>query len=133
MVNWCPQLGTALANEEVIDGKSERGGFPVHRKPLKQWMFRITAYAERLLNGLEGLDWPESTRTMQTQWIGRSEGANIDFPSSIRPTRRPDSSCASSPPAPTRCSARPTWWSPPSTSSSGTSSIIPPRKRTSSV
>ncbi len=79
MVNWCPKLGTALANEEVIDGKSERGGFPVHRKPLKQWMFRITAYAERLLNGLADLDWPESTRAMQTQWIGRSEGAHLDF------------------------------------------------------
>jgi leucyl-tRNA synthetase len=78
-VNWCPKLGTALANEEVIDGRSERGGYPVHRKPLKQWMFRITAYAERLLDGLEGLDWPDSTLTMQREWIGRSEGAEIDF------------------------------------------------------
>ena len=80
VVNWCPRLGTALANEEVIDGRSERGGFPVLRKPLMQWMFRITAYAERLLDGLEGLDWPESTRAMQTAWIGRSEGAEVDFP-----------------------------------------------------
>ncbi|MEE9131016.1 MAG: leucine--tRNA ligase [Phycisphaerales bacterium] len=78
-VNWCPKLGTALANEEVIDGKSERGRHPVYRKSLRQWMFRITAYAERLLSGLERLDWPESTRVMQQQWIGRSEGAHIDF------------------------------------------------------
>jgi leucyl-tRNA synthetase len=80
VVNWCPKLGTALANEEVIDGRSERGGFPVLRKPLKQWMFRITAYAERLLRGLEGVDWPASTRAMQAAWIGRSEGAEVRFP-----------------------------------------------------
>ncbi|GIK19685.1 MAG: leucine--tRNA ligase [Leptolyngbya sp. PLA2] len=79
-VNWCPRLGTALANEEVIDGRSERGGFPVFRKPLRQWMFRITAYAERLLRGLESVDWPESTRTQQAEWIGRSEGAEVEFP-----------------------------------------------------
>ncbi len=79
-VNWCPKLGTALANEEVIDGKSERGGFPVHRKPLRQWMFRITAYADRLLNGLTDLDWPTSTKTQQAEWIGKSVGAEIDFP-----------------------------------------------------
>tara|TARA_R110000782_G_scaffold19140_5_gene52236 strand:+ start:1953 stop:4826 length:2874 start_codon:yes stop_codon:yes gene_type:complete len=79
-VNWCPKLGTALANEEVIDGKSERGGFPVFRKPLRQWMFRITAYAERLLDDLGPLDWPNSTKTQQAEWIGRSEGAEIDFP-----------------------------------------------------
>ena len=78
-VNWCPKLGTALANEEVIDGKSERGGYPVYRKPLKQWMFRITAYAERLLRDLDLVKWPESTRIQQTEWIGRSEGAEIDF------------------------------------------------------
>ncbi len=78
-VNWCPKLGTALANEEVIDGKSERGGFPVFRKPLRQWQFRITAYAERLLDDLQNLDWPASTRTQQAEWIGRSEGAFIDF------------------------------------------------------
>jgi leucyl-tRNA synthetase len=80
VVNWCPKLGTALANEEVIDGKSERGGYPVFRKPLKQWMFRITAYAERLLRDLELVKWPESTRTQQTEWIGRSEGAETSFP-----------------------------------------------------
>ncbi len=79
-VNWCPKLGTALANEEVIDGKSERGGYPVFRKPLRQWMFRITAYAERLIDDLANLDWPESTKTQQAEWIGRSEGAEIDFP-----------------------------------------------------
>jgi leucyl-tRNA synthetase len=78
-VNWCPRLGTVLANDEVIDGKSERGGYPVYRKPMKQWMFRITAYAERLLRGLEGLDWPASTKAMQDEWIGKSEGAEIEF------------------------------------------------------
>ncbi|MFA6044368.1 MAG: class I tRNA ligase family protein [Phycisphaerales bacterium] len=78
-VNWCPKLGTVLANDEVIDGRSERGGFPVLRKPLKQWMFRITAYADRLLRQIEGLEWPESTRTMQREWIGRSEGAEVEF------------------------------------------------------
>ncbi len=79
VVNWCPELGTVLANEEVIDGRSERGGFPVLRKPLKQWMFRITAYADRLVSGLDGLDWPESTKTKQIGWIGRSEGAEVSF------------------------------------------------------
>jgi leucyl-tRNA synthetase len=80
-VNWCPALGTVLANEEVkADGRSERGDHPVYRKKLRQWMFRITAYAERLVDDLKTVDWPESTRTMQTEWIGRSEGAEIDFP-----------------------------------------------------
>src|SRR5699024_7604309 len=78
-VNWCPALGTVLANEEVIDGKSERGGHPVIRKPMKQWMLRITAYADRLLEDLEELDWPESIKEMQRNWIGRSEGAEITF------------------------------------------------------
>ena len=78
-VNWCPELGTVLANEEVIDGKSEVGGFPVVRRPMRQWMLRITAYAERLINELEGLDWPESIKLLQRNWIGRSEGAEIDF------------------------------------------------------
>ncbi len=78
-VNWCPALGTVLANEEVIDGKSERGGHPVVRKPMRQWMLRITEYAERLLADLEGLDWPESIKEMQRNWIGRSEGAEVDF------------------------------------------------------
>ena len=79
-VNWCPKLGTALANEEVIDGKSERGNYPVFRKPLRQWMFRITSYADRLLEGLNDVDWPNSTKTQQAEWIGRSEGAEVDFP-----------------------------------------------------
>lgn len=78
-VNWCPKLGTVLANEEVIDGKSEVGGYPVVRKPMRQWVLKITAYADRLLEGLEGLDWPESTKEMQRNWIGRSIGAEIDF------------------------------------------------------
>src|SRR5438067_1777834 len=78
-VNWCPELGTVLANEEVIDGKSEVGGFPVVRRPMRQWMLRIMAYAERLLNELEGLDWPEGIKLLQKNWIGRSEGAEIDF------------------------------------------------------
>jgi leucyl-tRNA synthetase len=78
-VNWCPKLGTVLANEEVIDGRSERGGFEVTRAPLRQWMLRITAYADRLAADLEALDWPDSTKAMQREWIGRSEGAEIDF------------------------------------------------------
>jgi leucyl-tRNA synthetase len=78
-VNWCPALGTVLANEEVIDGKSERGGHPVERRPMKQWVLKITAYAERLLQDLEELDWPESIKEMQRNWIGRSEGAEVTF------------------------------------------------------
>jgi len=78
-VNWCPELGTVLANEEVIDGKSEVGGFPVIRKPMRQWMLRITAYAEKLLNDLDGIDWSHSLKEMQRNWIGRSEGAEVDF------------------------------------------------------
>jgi leucyl-tRNA synthetase len=78
-VNWCPELGTVLANEEVIDGKSEVGGFPVIRKPMRQWMLRITAYAERLLADLDTIDWSDSLKEMQRNWIGRSEGAEVDF------------------------------------------------------
>ncbi len=78
-VNWCPALGTVLANDEVIDGKSERGGHPVLRKPMRQWQFAITRYAQRLLDDLSLLDWPESTKTIQSEWIGRSEGAEIAF------------------------------------------------------
>jgi len=78
-VNWCPQLGTVLANEEVIEGKSERGGYPVIRMPLRQWMLRITAYAERLLDDLNLVDWPEPIKQMQRNWIGKSEGAEVDF------------------------------------------------------
>ncbi|WP_163101165.1 leucine--tRNA ligase [Peribacillus alkalitolerans] len=78
-VNWCPALGTVLANEEVIDGKSERGGHPVERRPMRQWILKITAYADRLLEDLEELDWPESLKEMQRNWIGRSEGAEVTF------------------------------------------------------
>ncbi|WP_417899261.1 leucine--tRNA ligase [Bacillus haimaensis] len=78
-VNWCPALGTVLANEEVIDGKSERGGHPVERRPMRQWILRITEYADRLLEDLNELDWPESLKDMQRNWIGRSEGANVHF------------------------------------------------------
>src|SRR5205807_9199963 len=78
-VNWCPELGTVLANEEVIDGKSEIGSFPVVRRPMRQWMLRITAYAERLINELEDLDWPEGIKLLQRNWIGRSEGAEVSF------------------------------------------------------
>jgi leucyl-tRNA synthetase len=79
LVNWCPALGTVLANEEVVDGKSERGGHPVQRIPLRQWMLRITAYADRLEKDLDTLDWPESIKTLQRNWIGRSIGADVDF------------------------------------------------------
>ncbi|QKT08913.1 leucine--tRNA ligase [Gordonia sp. X0973] len=80
LVNWCPGLGTVLANEEVTaDGRSERGNFPVFRKNLRQWMMRITAYSDRLLDDLELLDWPEKVKTMQRNWIGRSRGAHVDF------------------------------------------------------
>src|SRR6188768_2043841 len=78
-VNWCPELGTVLANEEVIDGKSEVGGFPVVRRPMRQWMLRITAFTERLLDGLDELDWPEGIKLLQRNWIGRSQGAEINF------------------------------------------------------
>ena len=78
-VNWCPELGTVLANDEVKDGRSERGGFPVERKPMLQWSLRISAYAERLLTDLETLDWTESLKIMQRNWIGKSEGATVRF------------------------------------------------------
>lgn len=78
-VNWCPALGTVLANEEVIDGKSERGGHPVERRPMRQWILKITEYADRLLDDLDELDWPENLKDMQRNWIGRSEGAEVTF------------------------------------------------------
>ena len=80
LVNWCPGLGTVLANEEVIDGKSERGNHPVQRMPLRQWMLRITAYGDRLISDLEGLDWTPGIKKLQADWIGRSTGAEVDFP-----------------------------------------------------
>ncbi len=79
-VNWCPALGTVLADEEVINGRSERGNHPVYRRPLKQWVLKITEYADRLLEDLDLVDWPESTKEMQRNWIGRSEGADVEFP-----------------------------------------------------
>lgn len=79
IVNWCPELGTVLANDEVVGGLSERGGHPVEKKMMKQWSLRITAYAQRLLEGLDNIDWPESLKEMQRNWIGRSEGASVKF------------------------------------------------------
>jgi leucyl-tRNA synthetase len=78
-VNWCPELKTVLANEEVVDGKSDIGGHPVHRVPMRQWMLKITDYAESLLDGLDDLDWPDSVKELQRNWIGRSEGADVHF------------------------------------------------------
>ena len=94
-VNWCPALGTVLANEEVIDGRSERGNHPVERRPMKQWMLRITEYAERLLNDLDELDWPEGIKEMQRNWIGKSTGAEVIFETTSKDritvyTTRPD-------------------------------------------
>ena len=108
-VNWCPGLGTVVANEEVTaDGRSDRGNFPVFKRNMRQWMMRITAYADRLLEDLDRLDWTDSLKTMQRNWIGRSSA-----PASTS-TPRPDRSPCS-PRGPTRCSARRSWWSRPST------------------
>ncbi len=102
MVNWCPGLGTVLANEEVTsDGRSDRGNFPVFRKRLRQWMMRITAYSDRLLDDLDVLDWPEKVKTMQRNWIGRSTGASVLF------AHRAPATSRCSPRARTRCSAPP--------------------------
>ena len=79
LVNYCPALRTVLANEEVENGMSKEGGHPVERRPLRQWILKITAYAEELLNDLDTLDWPDYLKRMQRQWIGKSEGVNIDF------------------------------------------------------
>ncbi len=115
MVNWCPGLGTVLANEEVTaDGRSDRGNFPVFRKRLRQWMMRITAYSDRLLDDLECLDWPEKVKAMQRNWIGRSTGATALFAATTADgDGAPTSRC--SPPGPTPCSVRPIWCWPPST------------------
>ena len=130
-MNWCPGLGTVLANEEVTaDGRSEIGNFPVFKRNLQQWMMRITAYADRLIADLDRLDWPEPIKMMQRNWIGRSEGASIDFP--VDGDERARS--GSSPPGPTRCSAPPTWcwrpstrWSTPSPPRPGPSGELPAR------
>jgi leucyl-tRNA synthetase len=79
VVNWCPALGTVLANDEVKDGVSERGGHPVEQKLMRQWSMRISAYAERLLQGLDKIDWSESIKEVQRNWIGKSEGASVQF------------------------------------------------------
>ncbi len=114
-VNWCPGLGTVLANEEVTsEGRSDRGNFPVFKRPLKQWKMRITAYADRLIDDLDLLDWPEPIKLIQRNWIGRSEGALIHFP--VPSIGRADHACSRR--VPTPCSARPTWCSHPSTRSS---------------
>ncbi|MCP4883984.1 MAG: leucine--tRNA ligase, partial [Flavobacteriales bacterium] len=78
-VNWCPELGTVLANDEIVNGVSERGGFPVVRKKMTQWSMRISAYAQRLLDGLKSIDWPQPLKDSQTNWIGRSQGAMVSF------------------------------------------------------
>ena len=78
-VNWCPELKAVLANEEVVNGKSDIGGHPVYRVPMRQWMLKITKYADSLLDGLDDLDWPNSIKELQRNWIGRSEGANVNF------------------------------------------------------
>jgi leucyl-tRNA synthetase len=93
-VNWCPELGTVLANEEVIDGKSEVGGFPVIRKPMRQWMLRITAFAEKLLADLDTIDWSDSLKEMQRNWIGKSEGAEVDFVVADSGSQIPDAGSA---------------------------------------
>ena len=95
---WCEELKTVLANEEVINGRSERGDFPCERRPLKQWMLKITEYADRLLDDLELVDWPESVKTMQKEWIGRSEGCELDF--AVEGRRPPDPRAARYRPAP---------------------------------
>ena len=90
LVNWCPDLGTVLANDEVKEGLSERGGYPVEKKIMKQWSLRITAYSQRLLDGFDNLDWPESLKEMQKNWIGRSEGASVKFKLDIQPQAEND-------------------------------------------
>ena len=94
MVNWCPQLGTVLANDEVVDGVSERGGYPVVQKKMRQWCLRVSAYAQRLLDGLDTIDWTDSLKETQRNWIGRSEGAEITF--TVAPHHLPPSSSAES-------------------------------------
>jgi len=107
---WCEALGTVLANEEVIDGKSERGDHPVVRKPMRQWMLRITAYAGRLLDGLNGIDWTDSLKEMQRNWIGRSEGAEVQFELADFKSSEGQSRITVFTTRPTPCSARPTWF-----------------------
>ena len=130
-VNWCPALGTVLANEEVTaDGRSEQGDFPVYRRPLRQWMMRITAYADRLIADLDTVDWPESLKAMQRNWIGRSAGR----PRRVRDRRRARRrGCRSSPPARTRCTASPSSRSRPSTRCSTPACPTLPRRHAAGV
>ena len=115
-VNWCPASGTVLANEEVTaDGRSERGNFPVFRRPLKQWMMRITAYADRLIGDLDALDWPEAIKLDAAQLDRPHPRARACRFRPCPPTAAPGRRSRSSPPGPTRCSAPPTWSWPPST------------------
>ena len=119
LVNWCPGLGTVLANEEVTaDGRSDVGNYPVYRRPLRQWMLRITAFAERLIDDLDLVEWPEPVKLMQRNWIGTSEGASVNLRFAGKPGPV-ESRC--SPPVPTPSTARPTWCWPPSTRSSASS------------
>ena len=111
-VNWCPNDKTVLANEQVENGRCERCGALVEQRFLEQWFFRITEYAERLLKNLDALDWSETTRTAQRNWLGRSEGAEVDFlvirVNVPRGRRSPGSRCL--PPGPTPCSVPRSWW-----------------------
>ncbi len=87
LVNWCPALGTVLANEEIEEGKSKEGGHPVERRPLRQWVLKITQYADRLLQDLDLVDWPEGLKKLQRNWIGRSEGATLGSNSKLHQNR----------------------------------------------
>jgi leucyl-tRNA synthetase len=113
-VNWCPSCMTVLANEQVVGGLCERCDSPVEQRRIAQWFFRISEYAERLLDNLETIDWSETTRKAQENWIGRSEGALLRFPVE-GPAGEDAASWRSSPPAPTPSSAPPTWSWPRST------------------
>ena len=128
-VNWCAELGTVLANDEVVNGLSVRGGYPVERKLMRQWSLRITAYAQRLVDGLEQVDWTDSLKEIQRNWIGRSEGAAVWFPLDVKsnanvlpgaqaymPQFDPFRVSRYSPPVPTPSSASPLWCCAPSTS-----------------
>ncbi|MCR8526221.1 hypothetical protein NPM17_25355, partial [Escherichia coli] len=110
-VNWCAGLGTVLSNDEVKDGLSERGGFPVERRLMPQWNLRITAYADRLLQGLNTLDWPEAVKEMQRNWIGKSIGAEVTFPVESSELRAQNLEIRFTPPASTPFTAsRSSFW-----------------------
>ena len=117
MVNWCQDLGTVLANDEVVDGVSVRGGYPVVQRKMRQWCLRVSAYAQRMLDGLDLVNWSDSIKETQRNWVGRSEGAEMRF-ESITPEARRNAAATSpsSPHVPTRSSASPSWCWPPSRS-----------------